>query len=741
VETIVTQNENRAKGNTERPSVTRLAASVGVAVAVFAQSGRAAEAPVATLDEVIVTAEKKEERIQDVPIPISVLQPQDLADTGQGLLRDYYQSVPGFTVSPNLQGAQMLSIRGITTGGFTAPTVGIILDDVPLGINNSGTPDIDPGDLARIEVLRGPQGTLYGASAMGGLIKYVTADPSPTAFSARVQAGASDVENGDKVGYDFRATANLPLSDTAAVRVSGFARQDPGYIDNVLTGQNGINKATTSGARVAALWRPSDELTIKLSGLYQRTTGDGYSDVDLVPGLGSLQQNYERGAGVYGRTLQAYSLSVKYQVGNFSVTSLTGFNRNQYLDGGDVSYLNNTNPAVIAIGTPATIQHTAIGAREFTQEVRLSSVIAEKFEWMLGGFYSHEYNKFAQTVEPENALTGQILTPLLWHGDFPGEFEERAGFANLTYHVSDQFDIQVGGRESFGVGSTVTYYAIGPLFGGSATVPYVNQDGGASSNAFTYQVTPRYKISPDLMVYFRAASGYRPGGSQVIQAVPDVPPVVSPDKTRNYELGAKGDFLDHTFSVDASIYYIDWQNIQVFLNSPLGLGYQGNAGGAKSQGVELSVQSRPVTGLTLSAWIDYDDAVITKVPPGGTVYEYPGDRLPNSARWSGNVSAQQTFPLSGSLNGFVGAAVSYVGDRLGVFTGSPNNPAPRQRFPSYTKTDLRTGLTLDTWTATLYVNNLADVRGVLNGGAGYSPPYAFQYIVPRTIGITVVKLF
>jgi iron complex outermembrane receptor protein len=742
----VTQNENGPETKSKGLVATRIAAIIGSLAAAFSASGQVAStqnpgSEPTELQEVIVTAEKKSERLLDVPIPLSVIDPGPLAENGELLIRDYYASVPGLTVSPNLQGAQMLSIRGITTGGFTNATVGVLVDDVPFGITNDSTPDLDPADLARIEVLRGPQGTLYGASTLGGLVKYVTLDPSTDGFSGRVQGGTSAVYNGDRPGYNIRASANIPLSQTFAIRVSGFNREDPGYIDSAVTGQNGINKATSSGARLAALWRPSEDFSLKVSGLYQKTSGDAYNDVDILPGLGSLQQNYERGAGFYGRKIEAYSATLSYKVGGFTLTSLSGYNSNRYDDTGDVSYLNDSNPAVIAIGTPHTIQFTNYGAYNFSQEFRLSTVIAQRVEWLLGAFYNHEDTPYHQEVEPENAATGQVLAPVLWYGNFPGWFNERALFTDLTFHVTDQFDVQIGGRESHLDTVSEPSYQIGNLFGGSTTVPSIGGRVDSTSNPFTYLLTPRFKVSSDLMVYARLASGYRPGGPNGVFGVPGVPPSVSPDKTQNYEIGTKGDFLNHSLSIDASLYYIHWKDIQVFLNTPLGFGYEGNAGEAKSQGIELSVESRPLRGLTITGWVAYDDASITQVPPGSTVYEYVGDRLPDSSRFSGNLSVQEEFPIQGSVTGFVGGAVSHVGDQASVFTGGPNAPAPRQTFPAYTKTDLRAGVKVQSWTVNLYVNNVADVRGVLNGGAGYSPPWAFQYITPRTVGLSVVKTF
>jgi iron complex outermembrane recepter protein len=252
-------------------------------------------------------------------------------------------------------------------------------------------------------------------------------------------------------------------------------------------------------------------------------------------------------------------------------------------------------------------------------------------------------------------------------------------------------------------------------------------------------VTPRMKISQDLMMYLRFASGYRPGGPNLVTSN-TLPAQYDPDKTLNYEIGLKGDFLEHTLSVDTSLYYIDWKNIQLSLYEN-GNSFMANGSSAKSQGAELSVRSRPLSGMTIAGWLDWNDAVLTEpFPPvtiSNTAYGAAGDRLPYSSRFSGNISMQQEFPLPGGLTGFVGSSVSYVGDRLGVFTGT----ATRQNMPGYSKIDLRTGVNYESWKVNIFVNNLSDQRGMLGGGLGNFNPVAFQFIQPRTIGASLSWTF
>jgi iron complex outermembrane recepter protein len=702
------------------------------------QSGAASTDPV-KLEQIVVSAQKKgDERLQDVPVPVSVLDAQQLAATSRPLLRDYYTSVPGLSVAPNIETTQMLSIRGITTGSFTIPTVGVMVDDVPYGgSTNSGAgnnvPDIDPGDLARIEVLRGPQGTLYGANTMGGLIKYVTKDPSTDGYSGQIQAGVSSVSNGPDPGFNVRASANVPLSDTLAVRVSGFARQDPGYIDNVFLNRQAVNQADSAGGRLAALWQASSAVSLKLTALYQKTKADGLSDVIVAPGLGDLQQNYVAGVDHYEIVNQAYSAVLKARIGGIDLTSASGYSLNRSTTPFDFTFVFGT-PFQQVYGVSGAPFITEIDFRKFSQELRLSGDFGERLDWLLGAFYTHEYAPSSQTLYAADAFTGRRAA-VFWYRGVPTTFNEYAGFGDLTYHASDRLDIQFGLRQSHSK-ETDEQLQSGPYVTGLGLSSPNYQAGTSTGDAFTYLVTPRFKLAADLMMYVRLASGYRPGGPNAFAS--GVPAKFDPDKTNNYELGLKGSFWDERLTIDTSVYYIDWKNLQLTLFNSANLGYGSNGSGAKSEGVEFSFEARPRTGLTAAGWVSYDNAVLTQSFPGASqAYGASGDRLPNTPRLSANLSLEQEFLVTRDATGFVGGVVSYIGDRIGLFTGSP----VRQEYPAYTKTDLRAGLRQDSWTGSLYVNNVTDRRGLTSGGLGYVYPAAFSYIQPRTIGISVTKTF
>jgi iron complex outermembrane receptor protein len=708
------------------------------------------------LEEIVVTAQKRTERLQDVPVPVTAVSASALVDTNQLRLQDYYSSVPGLDLTLDNRGSPVVSIRGITTSFYTSgstPTVGITIDDVPYETSGPSTfspiPDVDPNELARVEVLRGPQGTLYGSSSIGGLIKYVTIDPSTAGVSGHAEAGLSGVQNGDKLGYNVSAGVNIPLSDTVALRASGFTHEDPGYIDNVQTDQSDVNERKVYGGRVAALWQPSSDLSLKLSALLQDSKAYGPSQVDVpnpgfgLPALGDLQQSNLINSGGYDRRIQAYSANLNAQLGAVKLTSVTGYNVSSSADSFDFtwSFGPYTKTQFGVTGTPFVEDNTV---HKFTQEIRASIPLGSSVDWLVGGFYTHEDTKpiggYLAVDPTSGAEVGRWLDQRSTE-----TYTEYAAFTDYTVHVTDRFDVQLGGRESENRTTNASTLAgpYVPFFLGTPS-PDVNPEVGSKDNAFTYLVTPKYTLSPDLMTYARLASGFRPGGpNSALNSKLGLPTSFSPDTTRNYELGVKGDVLDHLLSFDASVYYIDWNHIQITIYDPnTSVSYGANGSRAKSQGEEFSVQSRPLPGLSLGAWVTWSNAVLTQPFPAapaasGLPNAAPGDRLPYSSRFSGHLSFEQEFPLWRSVEGFFAGASSYVGDRKGEFTNAP----PRQDLPAYVTTDLRAGAKFDDWTTNLFVTNLADRRGLLQGGIGFFPPYAFDIIQPRTIGLSVSRKF
>ncbi|HUD93644.1 TonB-dependent receptor [Sphingobium sp.] len=689
--------------------------------------------------EIVVTAQKRTERLKDVPAAITALTSESLQERVASKLDDYVARIPGLVVSQagGASGATQLSIRGITTGAGGNPTVGVYIDESPFGASTGygayTVPDLDPQDLARVEVLRGPQGTLYGAGSLGGLLKYVTADPDPTRFFGRVQVDGSTVDGGGR-GYGMRAAANVPLSETVALRVSGYNRRDPGFIDNVQTGEKDINATRYYGGRAALAWQLNDDWKIRASALYQHYSGSppivDYDSMTFQPSYGELKQSRAPDTTNVRQNIGAYSLLVEGDLGFATLTSASTYNHQTMRFNLDYSPLLSPQLAP-AFGIPTLgFKNTApVSVDKYTQELRLSSPTSDSLSWQLGAFYTHEKQKAFSQILSIDRETGAPITGLPDIGSVAGhyKFAEVALFGDATYHFSSAFDITAGLRYSKNK-QRVRNVNTGLLFGTTVF------ETPSKDDALTFLVSSSYHIDKDTMIFARVASGYRPGGPNA--TYPGAPPTYGPDKVTDYELGLKSDLFDRKLSLELSGFWIDWRDIQI---QRVTLGsYVDNGPSAVSRGFEASGTVRPARGLEIYGNIAYTDAHLTEDLPTGSALGISGDRLPLTPRWGGAAGATYTVPLSGDWNGDLGIDWRHVGWRAGAF---PNAGQVRFHLPSYDTVDLRAGVSNDRWTFTLYAKNLGDVRGLstdVNLGAGMT---SVSVIQPRTFGVSAAAKF
>jgi iron complex outermembrane recepter protein len=707
-----------------------------------------AEAKPKTLQVVSVTAEKKPESEQDVPISMSVLESTSLLNTGLVRLSDYYAQIPGLSVNDRGGGRLTLVIRGISAGPELNPTVGLAIDDAPFGSSTTdySIPDLDPFDLDHIEVLRGPQGTLYGASSMGGLIKFVTATPSTDEFSGKVQSDVSSVAHGS-MGYAMRAAVNIPLTNKLAVRVSTFDRHDAGFMDDVLQHRKNVNEGHTRGGRISALWRLNDRFTLHASALAQNawsgsTARVTMQDDNYTPVYGPYAHERLPGTDTADIRTRLYTVQMDGDLGWADLTAVTSYS--QYRLAGPQDATGTFQALIESLDGIPDLGAKVINTNQtgkFSQELRLASPDdGRAFGWLWGTFFTREHTFDLQEIIPVNATTGAGLgLDPLYEGLSPSTFKEAATFGNLTYRFTDQWDVQVGGRFS-AIRQHFSNAYSGPLNGGDT---FDSEE--ARNNVWTYSFAPRYHLTSDVMTYLRVATGYRAGGTNTVflQDQGNFPTQYKSDSLTSYEWGVKGDWADHTLTLDAALFYIAWKDIQLSaISAVTGENYFVNAGGAKSQGAELNADWHPLHGLTLAANTAFTDAVLTRDAPSGT-YGRPGDRLPYSPRWSANLSADYTFPLNAGLNGDLGARVTYVGDREGIFTTSAS--VPRFDLRAYTTAELHAGIQSLAWDVSVYVRNLTDARGYLSAmpvnvatGTGL---YGLEVIQPRTVGMTATYAF
>jgi len=694
------------------------------------------------LDRVTITATRREQRLRDVPVSISKINTDEQFELGAKDLGDILQSVPGVNYDNGQNFDKVPTIRGVTNGADLNPGTGIYVDDVPVG-SSSGLArqgfDQRLLDSQSIEVLKGPQGTLYGGSAVGGLLKYNSGTPDLRRLSGKAGSEVSTTQHG-RTNYTLQGVVNAPLSqDTAALRVAVFQSQDGGYVD--ATGAapgSGANRGKVGGARLALGLRPSQGLNIRLAYQQQDSNYQGSSYIKYKangqPSAGDLVT--DRGYPDSYHVKDALtSLNVDYDLGWSKFYSITGHQKSSQAFGAD---FNDVFPRFLPITSVSG--HLENSFDRTSQEFRLVSNSGGVVDWITGAYYSKENGSGSIDL----AVTGapvwspfpagtKLVEPR--SGGFP-KFTESALYSTVVWNVSRDLALTAGVR--------LTHNTLDALSRDYGLIT-ANKDtvGKTSESPTTYLLAAGYKLTPTANLYARAASGFRAGGTSAPVPDPvsgkliDVPNYKS-DSLWSYEAGYKADLPGGKGNFELALFRIDWKDIQQTVFNR-GLTYSGNAGSAKIQGLELSGMLRATEAWTLRGAASLQDAKLNDASPG--LGASAGDRLPGSAKVQVNLNSRYDFEAGGAP-AFVAASVNYVGDRNASFEKATG--IPYWKLPAYTTLGVNGGFT---WTGIdlgVYVRNLTDERGQIAASTGNvtaGGSTLVSVIRPRTIGITASKSF
>lgn len=720
------------------------AAAAGVTAASQEQAAgtSTADSENASSEVIVVTAQKRPQVLIDVPQSITVISGATLENQQATNFQDYLKLVPGLQLNQDNPGEGRLILRGLNTGGV-ASSVAIYLDETPFGSSsglvNGGVlaGDFDTFDVSRIEVLRGPQGTLYGASSLGGLMKFVTNAPDTEKLVARGRVAIEGTKGGD-TSYRAHGVVNVPLSDAIAFRASGTYRKEGGFIDsigtsatdafgNVLTSdvKKNINGVESYGGRASLLFKPNDALDVRLSASLQNIRTDSPTFVESDPD--TLETLYDgltqsRFAKPYGDLdYRVYNALVNYDVGFGTLTSSTSFSKQNQTRRQDLTF--NLSGLIefytgLLAGTPVTsdvVLDQKTNHKKFTQEIRLASHENDRFEWLVGGYYTSEDGLIFQEfvgLQPGTETPAVFPAPFnpLAEVSLDSDYKEIAGFANATVHLGDRFHIDFGGRYSHNKQSA-DQDAAGILAGNVVIATNLKSD----DDVFTYSVAPRYEINEHASVYARIAKGYRPGGPNVVP--PNAPvgfePSFGPDTSTNYEIGFKGETSDRRVSLDAAIYHISWNNIQL-LTSINNFGLNINGGDAKVDGVELALTFRPTNGLNFSVNGAYTNARLADdLPPViGQIPAHDGDRLPWTPKLSFAVNADYNFSVGDGREAFVGASVRHLSSQVADYDADfLELTGEHRKAPAYGVVDIRGGVDFGRFSIEAYAKNLFDAEG------------------------------
>jgi iron complex outermembrane receptor protein len=752
-------------------------ASVAHAQAV---AGAAAQSST-SLEEVVVTAQKRSESILSVPISITAMSQDTLDREGIKDLNDIARNTPSLNISSNNGlGYSNVSIRGITSATGAA-TTGLYIDDTPIQERNDSLgPPVAPQvfDLDRIEVLRGPQGTLFGAGSEGGTIRYITPGPNYTHPTLRSRAEVAYTDRGAPT-YEAGLAGGVPLiQDQLAFRASAWYRGQGGYLDRVSreTGQvldPNSNGNFTQAARLVVGWRPLDGLTLTPAVIFQHAH---IEDADLY---WEERPNFQSEAKVPQPNDDKWtlpSLTVDYALPAFSIRSISSYMSRTNLQVNDWSYIEPSQLQGGPVDVPglpnwSAAMHARIEQDVFTQEVRFTSIDADqaRLSWVGGLYFQHNHlHRVRSEFEDLDALTGAIFgapaLAIFGSAPLPGPVgyaenttnieQESAAFGNVSYRVTGQLKVTLGARVARSKFSDSNFQD-GPWNAGPSLA-----QGAQKETPVTPKANITYKLAPDNMIYATAAKGYRIGGGNASYAgnpvcqidlraigIPDAPPTYKSDSVWSYEVGTKNKVLNGQAEISASAFRINWSNIQSLIFLPTcGNIYTDNLGAAVSQGADIDLHARILPGLTWRLSAGYTDAHYsqTRTMASGVTLAREGEPLP-IPKVSGSTSLDFERELFASEHtAYVNLTYDYAGsyDRnppTGVFGADPTT----QYAVAVHSLSGRGGVRLGALDLALFADNVTNSSPQLlrYHETNAAPVFRGRTLRPRTIGLTAIYGF
>ena len=741
---------------------------IGVALAMLAVGGvvQAQDASNSTADvieEIVVTATKRQVNLQDVPMAISAITEDSIVKEGIEGGADFARRIPG--VIFNQGGKNQVTnfvVRGIATSAndeFVNKPVSVYIDDIPITTSNGSVqPDPRLYDVARIEVLKGPQGTLFGAGTLAGVVRIVTNKPDPGEFDASLSTDIG-TSGSDSTRQRYNGMVNIPLiDDKLALRLVGFYRDEEGYVDNIGTGEDNSDRIVDKGARAALRWLVNDRLTADFVVLYQDSQPEDSSLYN--PDLGTQVRSTFK-PEVTNAEITNYNLTLSYDFDFATLTSSTNLSEVEAFNGNDLSSIFG---GLYPWGFRNTVTDDV-----FVQELRLVSNSDSNLDWIAGLYYAdRETDVNEEHHTTQEYLDSQSIT-LLNGQSFINNLrnkndEESAIFAELGYQISDTLKATIGLRSGstestdyllaggFGPGSW-----FGAVFGGGNQVVFSppNQlqkwDTGKQDYTTT-KLSLSWQPRDNLNFYALASEGFRGGtintGASNRGGVSAVDPtdIVIPasadsDSLWNYEIGMKARWLDGTLMTNVSAYYILWEDIQMNAQRLSdGAAFTTNIGEAVSKGLEVEILASPSHAWDLGLNLTFQNAEVTDLTAAESAMSgaVEGSDLA-SPDFQASGFIQYTMELDNNQQFYVRTDIQHMGDNINTFpfvTGQPGVPyANAERSDSYTNVNISAAWVTEKWTAALYGENVLD-----NDDFAYIYPQTFlgsRYATlrPRTWGL------
>ncbi|MBL4800684.1 MAG: TonB-dependent receptor [Emcibacter sp.] len=770
---------NTVKKITTIKKTTLIAGVSALTLTVFLPASFAAKAAEkmdsAIFEDIVVTATKRgAQSLLDVPISIQAITGENLKNRGVQDFADWAVSVPGLRYEDLGPGDKRIFLRGVNSIG--ASTTGVYFDEAVINGSNKEdgggrNVDIKLYDIEQIEILKGPQGTLYGASSMAGTIKMISKKPNLNGIDAYVDGTIGNTDNGG-FNWGVNAMINIPImQDKIGLRVVVWNDDKSGYIDNVRLGKDNINDEQTYGGRVMLRLAASEHLTVDAAIMIQRTEVGGTSRVTPPGTIGHIPTNdlptFQGGDlrtvsftnDVWDDDWEIYSLTAQYSMDHGTITATTNwFDR-------DLNFNFDSTPILLFFGVPIpAITHQPQTRRIWSNELRYASDWEGPLQLVIGGLIQREKTNFEVQVIATDPLTGDPLGP--WDPDTDalagtgnaffgrtniGSLNQEAIFGELSYELSEKLTATVGLRyfHSRQKSTEVETHPFGGFLDDDRPDPDPND---ASENKLTTKFNLSYKLNENSLLFATASQGFRVGGLNAasLPFISAVPRNFGPDSLWNYEIGFKTNFSDKKVLLNVSIFQIDWKDMQSASKDATGaFQFIANAGQARIRGIELDMTARPVENFEFSIGGAYTDAKLVQDQPGVTPGNdievtfpgHKGDPIPNVPEFTFNAAAQYNFAVRDDIGGLARIDYSWIGKSRTEFrprgaTDDGFNPFT-QNIGGYSNLNARLGLETENWSANLFINNIFDTRGIVDAISSDQDPLSHLVTRPRTYGLNV----
>ncbi|MGH9382461.1 MAG: TonB-dependent receptor [Thermoanaerobaculia bacterium] len=752
---------------------------------------------------ITVTARKREEELQDVPFSVVAPTEDVLRERGADNLEDVSANVAGFNVQNLGPGQSQVAMRGISAGQVVRDQpgvkeqVGVYLDESVLSLSLF-TPDIDLFDMSRVEVLRGPQGTLFGSGSLSGTVRYISSQPLLGVTEGVAELTVSAIDDGE-VGGSAKVAINRPLGDKAALRITAYNTEFAGYMDAVqpnLSVDEDVNSGNRTGGRVAIHFQPNERLSIVPRVFYQEVDMDGWNRIDDYNILANPFTTTRPAVDLGERELFTQidepftdefllgDLTIGYDFDTVTLTSITSYTDRDILVVRDATALTGSITGG-SIGLPEQIYtldaplFDATTAKMLTQEFRLSGG-TDRWVWLTGAFYSDIDRDYGQSLpvtgfeDLSGIPTRGILADKdeLFFSDLAYDFEQFALFGEATYSFTDRFDL-TGGLRYYDFDESRDQVFDGLFAVANVGEEIASQPGSVTADGVSPRVTARYAITDNTNLNAQVSNGFRLGGINDPLNVPlcrpeDLEtfgnlPTWEDEEVWDYEVGSKSTFMGGRGTFNVAAYLMDVSDLQVTTTAgTCSSRIIFNVPDARSQGLELELTAQPTPSFDFAISASYNDSELkSSLTSGGEVIEgiEEGERLPTVPEFQAAVAASYRWQMTGNWAGYLTGAYQHVGSRFTQITDHregfgtvnllalPNTiggPLTQNIFtfdpelPAYDIVNLRLGFLTDIWEVALFVNNVTDEVAflALDQERGTLGRVGYLTNQPRTFGVT-----